>query len=385
MAGAEIIGNEELQKIKEIFENDSVNLYRYGNGNYAANELEGKIADYFNLKYAHVVSSGTAAIHCALAGLGVGPGDEVITTAFTFLAPIEAISALGAIPIIVNIDNTFHLDPDEVEKAITDKTKAVLSIPMWAAPDMEKLVSICRNNNILLIEDAAQSLGATYKSKKIGTFGVVSSFSFDAGKTLHTGEGGVVVTSDKEIYNKVAEFSDHGHMHLDGLPRGKDPRRKPGLNYRMSEVTAAIGIAQFDKLEMILKRCKKNKYIIKDKIINLKNIEFRVFNDDEFGAQGDTLIFSLDNHELALEFEKRLNVHGYSTKILPEAIDWHYAGSWNHILGKYDEYKGIDLNKKYGKTKHLLKRSICLNIPFNYNEEACLKLAETIEKISESI
>ena len=385
MAGAEIIGKEELQKIKEIFENDSVNLYRYGNGNYAANQLEKKIADYFNLKYAHVVSSGTAAIHCALAGSGIGPGDEVITTAFTFLAPIETISALGAIPVIVNIDNTFNLDPVEVEKAITDKTKAVLSIPMWAAPDMGKLVSICRNNNILLIEDAAQSLGATYKSKKIGTFGQVSSFSFDAGKTLHTGEGGVVVTNDKEIYNKVAEFSDHGHMHVDGLPRGKDPRRKPGLNYRMSEITAAIGLAQFDKLELILKRCKKNKYIIKDKIINLDNIEFRMFNDDEYGAQGDTLIFSLDNHELALEFEKRLNDHGYSTKILPEAIDWHYAGSWVHILDEYDKYKGIDLNKKYEKTKHLLKRSICLNIPFSYNEEECLKLAKTIEKISESI
>ena len=380
MAGSEIIGKEEFQEIKKVFEKNPVNLYRYGGGNYAARKLEEKISRYFSVKYSHVVSSGTAAIHCALAGSGVGPGDEVITTAFTFLAPIEAICSLGAVPVIVDINETFNLNPDEVEKAITNKTKAILSIPMWSAPDMSRLVNISKKYDIMLIEDSAQSLGASYKSKKIGTFGSVASFSFDAGKTLHTGEGGVVITNDKDIYDKVAEFSDHGHMHVEGLPRGKDPRRKPGLNYRMSEVTAAIGIAQFNKLNFILDRCTRNKYIIKEKLESLKNIKFRKF-DDEKGAQGDTIIFSLKNRESAIEFEKRLNDFGYSTKILPEAMEWHFAGSWGHLLDRYKKYKSINLESKYKFTGDLLRRSICLNILVKYSEKDCKDLAEVIEKI----
>ena len=380
MAGSEIIGKEELQEIKKVFEKNPVNLYRYGSGNYAARELEKKISKYFSVKYSHVVSSGTAAIHCALAGAGIGPGDEVITTAFTFLAPIETICSLGAVPVIVDINETFNLNPEEVEKAITNKTKAILSIPMWSAPNMDQLINISKKYNIMLIEDSAQSLGATYKSKKIGTFGSVASFSFDAGKTLHTGEGGVVITNDKDIYDKVAEFSDHGHMHVEGLPRGKDPRRKPGLNYRMSEVTAAIGIAQFNKLDFILNRCTRNKYIIKDKLRNFKNITFRKFDDEE-GAQGDTLIFSLKNRKMAIEFEKRLNDFGYSTKILPEAMDWHFAGSWSHLLKNIDIYKGIELENKYQFTGKLLKRSICLNIQVNSSKKECQKFADRMYNI----
>ena len=380
MAGSEIIGKEELQEIKKVFDKNPVNLYRYGGGNYAARKLEEKISNYFSVKYSHVVSSGTAAIHCALAGAGIGPGDEVITTAFTFLAPIETICSLGAVPVIVDINETFNLNPDEVEKAITNKTKAILSIPMWSAPDMGRLVNISKKHNIMLIEDSAQSLGASYKSKKIGTFGSVASFSFDAGKTLHTGEGGVVITNDKDIYDRVAEFSDHGHMHVEGLPRGKDPRRKPGLNYRMSEVTAAIGIAQFNKLDFILERCTRNKYLIKDKLKNFNNITFRKF-DDEKGAQGDTLIFSLKNRKMAIEFEKRLNDFGYSTKILPEAMEWHFAGSWSHLIKSIDIYKYVDLESKYEFTGELLRRSICINIQVNFSEEDCLELADKIFNI----
>jgi len=134
MAGAELIGKEELSEIMELFSHEKVNLYRYGGGNYKTREFEKKFAEWMGVSYAHAVSSGTAAIHCALAGAGVGPGDEVITTAWTFIAPIEAISALGAVPVPVEIDETYHLDPLAVERAITEKTKAVVVVPMWAAP-----------------------------------------------------------------------------------------------------------------------------------------------------------------------------------------------------------------------------------------------------------
>ncbi|NTW51399.1 MAG: DegT/DnrJ/EryC1/StrS family aminotransferase [Chlorobiaceae bacterium] len=384
MAGAELIGREELAEIQDLFSREKTVLYRYAPGNYKAREFEEKFASYMGLKYAHAVSSGTAAIHCALAGAGVGPGDEVITTAWTFIAPVEAAAALGAVPVPVEIDETYHLDPKEIEKAITPKTKAIVAIPMWAPPKMDEISAICDKHGIILIEDAAQALGATYKGRKLGTIGKVASFSFDAGKTLHVGEGGIIVTDDKDIYDRVAEFSDHGHMHVPGLPRGKDPRRAKGLNYRLSEVTAAIGIAQLGKIDYILSKARENKYRIKDRISHLDNLIMRPFTD-EAGAQGDTLIFKLRDRQTALKFEAHLTENGFGTKILPEAIDWHYASIWGHLLKAYDRYRDVNLEELWPRTGELLQSSICLNIPVLMDDTTIDKLVAAIITGAEKI
>ncbi|HWR01409.1 MAG TPA: DegT/DnrJ/EryC1/StrS family aminotransferase [Chlorobaculum sp.] len=384
MAGAELIGREELAEIQDLFSREKTVLYRYAPGNYKAREFEEKFAAYMGLKYAHAVSSGTAAIHCALAGAGVGPGDEVITTAWTFIAPVEAAAALGAVPVPVEIDETYHLDPKEVEKAITPKTKAIVAIPMWAPPKMDEIADICDRHGIILIEDAAQALGATYKGRKLGTIGKVASFSFDAGKTLHVGEGGIIVTDDKDIYDRVAEFSDHGHMHVPGLPRGKDPRRAKGLNYRLSEVTAAIGLAQLGKIDYILSKARENKYRIKDRIRHLDNLVMRPFTD-EAGAQGDTLIFKLRDRQTALQFEAHLTENGFGTKILPEAIDWHYASIWGHLLKAYDRYRDVNLEELWPRTGELLQSSICLNIPVLMDDATIDKLVAAIISGAEKI
>ena len=381
MAGAELIGKEELEEVLELFNKEKVTLYRYGPNNYKAKELEAQFAQYMGVKYAHAVSSGTAAIHCALAAVGIEPGDEVITTAWTFVAPIEAIYSLGATPVLINLDSSFSLDPAELESKITKKTKAIVCVPMWASPDMDKIVKICDKHSIMLIEDAAQSLGAEYKGKKLGTFGALGSFSFDAGKTLHVGEGGMVITNDKALYDKVAEYSDHGHMHVEGIPRGKDPRQMPGLNYRMSELTAAVGIAQLRKINFILEEATKNKYKLKNKIIDISNIKMRFFYDED-GAQGDTLIFSLDSTKNALALEKALFEKGYGTKILPEAIDWHYGGSWTHI---FQDKTSEELEVEFKNTGDLLRRSICLNIPVNMPEDAISNIAEIITDFCQKI
>ncbi|KZK74750.1 MAG: aminotransferase DegT [Pelodictyon luteolum] len=384
MAGAELIGREELAEIQELFNKEKVNLYRYGGGNYKAREFEEKFAAWMGVKYAHAVSSGTAAIHCALAGAGIGPGDEVITTAWTFIAPIEAISALGAVPVPVELDETYHLDPLEVEKAITPKTKAVVAVPMWASPKMDELAEICRRHNLTLVEDAAQALGATYKGRKLGTIGRVGSFSFDAGKTLHTGEGGIIITNDRDIYDRAAEFSDHGHMHLEGLPRGKDPRRAKGLNLRLSEVTAAIGLGQLSKIEFILRKAKENKKQIKDAIRHLPNITLRPFADED-GSQGDTLIFRVRDREAALRFEAHLMGKGFGTKILPEALDWHFAGVWDHLLKAYDRYSDKDLESLWPKTGAMLRSSICLNIPVLMDDDTIARLIAAIIAAAEEM
>lgn len=381
MAGAELVGKEELAEILELFSHDSVNLYRYGKGNYKVAEFESAFADYIGVKYAHAVSSGTAAIHCALAAAGVGPGDEVLTTAWTFVAPIEAIVALGATPVLVNIDETFGLNATELELKITSKTKAVVAVPMWSAPDMKAIVGICDRLNITLIEDAAQSLGAEYRGKKLGSFGALGTFSFDAGKTLHVGEGGMVVTDDKQLYDLVAEFSDHGHMHVAGLPRGKDPRRSPGLNYRMSEITGAVGLAQLKKIDFILSRASQNKANLKAQLRDIPNIALRAFHD-EAGSQGDTLIFSFASAEDALGLEVALNKQGYGTKILPEAMDWHYGGVWTHI---FQDMSGEDLAGAFRSTGNLLTRSVCLNIPVLWSEHNISEVATIIRAYCASL
>ena len=379
MAGAELIGKEELEQIKRLFEKSAVNLYRYGQNNFLAKELEQKFADYMGVKYAHLLSSGTAAIHSALAACGIGPGDEVITTAYTFVAPVEAIAALGAIPIPVNIDSTYHLDPQEIKKNISNKTKAIVSIPMWAAPHMNQITEIAKQNNLMLIEDSAQALGAEYKGKKLGTFGDIGSFSFDAGKTLHTGEGGIIVTNNKDLYDKAAEFSDHGHMHVSDLPRGLDPRRIKGLNLRMSELTAAVGIAQLNKIDFILHESKKNKAYIKNQLLDIPNITFREFTDEE-GSQGDTLIFNFENAKTAINVSKYMDKKGLGTKILPEAFDWHYAGAWIHIFKDIEYYKNININRQWALTEDLLRKSVCINIPINISSERCDEIVQIIKK-----
>ena len=383
MPGSELIGKQEFEALKKIFDSKNICFYRYAAQDSRVAEFEKKFADYMGVNYAHAVSSGTAAIHSALASVGIGPGDEVITTAFTFIAPLEAIAALGAIPIPVDIDETYHLDPREVEKAITDKTKAVVSIPMWAAPKMDQLEEICEKNNLILIEDAAQALGGKYNGKKLGTFGKVGSFSFDWGKTISTGEGGMIITNDKETYDRAAEFSDHGHMHVPNIPRGRDPRRTPGLNYRMSELSAAIGLAQLEKIDSILKSAKMIKSKLKNKLEMIEGLKFREFTD-ESGAVGHMLIFKLKDINKAKYFDEYLSKNGLSASILPEAFDWHFAGAWSHLLSKYEQFSNVDLNKIFARSAKILKSSIGLSISLRMDNEKIERIVEVIKDATTS-
>ena len=384
MPGFELVGKEELEEIQKMFDKGKGNLYRYGPDNHAVRELEKRFCEKFGVKYAHGVSSGTAAIHSALAAVGVSKGDEVITTAFTFVAPVEAICALGAIPVPVEIDETYHLDPIEVEKSITPRTKAIIAIPMWASPKMDEIIKICDKKGVVLVEDSAQCLGGSYKGSKLGTLGKIGTFSFDMGKTMTTGEGGMIITDDEELYKKAAEFSDHGHMHLPDLPRGQDPRRVPGLNYRMSELTGAVGLAQLSRIDYALNIMKKNKHRIKESISDIPDLNFRKFADEE-GSLGDTLIFSLPDNEAALNMAKLLAEKGFNSKILPEAFEWHFAGSWNHIFENISGYDKQSLSAYWPKTYELLSKSIALPIFINMPENLIHQLVDAIEQSANQI
>jgi perosamine synthetase len=206
-------------------------------------EFEGLFASYIGTKYAVATSSGTAALHIALLASGIGNGDEVITTPFSFIATANAILLCGAKPVFVDIDkDTFCIDPGLIRAKITSKTKAVLPVHLYGQPcDMKEIVRICREHNLILLEDACQAHGAEFYGKKMGSFGI-GCFSFYATKNMTTGEGGMITTDDRDIADRARMIRNHGQ-------KERYIHELLGHNYRMTEIAAAIGICQLKKLD----------------------------------------------------------------------------------------------------------------------------------------
>jgi 8-amino-3,8-dideoxy-alpha-D-manno-octulosonate transaminase len=193
----------------------------------------------------------------------VGAGDEVIVPPFTFVATIEAVLHEGAVPIFTEIDDTLCLDPVGIEAAITSRTRAVIPVHMCGAmARIDEIKRVCDQRRLILIEDACQAVGGTFRGKALGTFGRMGCFSFDPVKTVTCGEGGAVITDDKTLYAAADAFADHGHDHL-GNDRGLEGHSIIGTNYRISELNAAVGLGQLRKLDAILEKQRKHKRILK--------------------------------------------------------------------------------------------------------------------------
>ena len=213
-------------------------------------KFEKSFADYLNIEFSSTVSNGTTALHMCLSALGIGKDDEVIVPSFTYIASVNSIKYVGAKPVFVDSDeHTWNLDVRLVESLITDKTKAIMAVHLYGNPcDMEQLKSLCDAKEIYLIEDVAEALGSMYQNKYLGTFGDVASFSFFGNKTITTGEGGMVVSSNKKIIERVKSLKNQGASDK------KYWYEEIGYNYRMTNIAAAIGLSQLENIESILKR-----------------------------------------------------------------------------------------------------------------------------------
>ena len=276
MPGFEIFGDEERKEVQDVL--DTGVLFRYGfdgvrKGHWKAKTFESELAKRIGSEYCHLSSSGTAALCIAFAACGIGAGDEVVVPPFTFIATIEAVLDAGAVPVFSEIDETLCLDPKSIESVITSRTKAVLPVHMCGAmAHIEEIRSFCDQKGLVLIEDACQSLGATFNGKSLGTFGQMGCFSFDPVKTITCGEGGAVVTDDKELYTLADAYADHGHDHI-GNDRGLEGHPILGTNFRISELNAAVGVAQLKKLDFILEKQRLHKKVIKDALAQLSSTE----------------------------------------------------------------------------------------------------------------
>ena len=335
MPGNEIIGKEELNELKKIFTVSNGVLFAHAfdkrrKGIFRIRIFEKKLANFFRTDFVQCVSSGTAAIKIALKAIGVKPGDEVITQGFNFIATIEAILDVGAVPIITNIDDTLNMCPKDLKKKISSKTKAVIPVHMLGfSADMEKIKQICKKKKIPILEDNCESVGAKFKNKFLGTLGDVGVLSFDFGKNITTGEGGAILTNKQKIFKYSREYHDHGHELNPKLPRGLDTVKIFGFNYRMTEMQGAIGIAQLKKLNFILKE-NKFRYKILENLISKK---FKIRKKIKFNEPSyDTFMFEVDNFRKKKKIINFLKKNNIGTKNVPDALKWHFATYWKHAI-----------------------------------------------------
>ncbi len=396
MPGTEYFGEEEKKEVMDVLNTGA--LFRYNHpelrqGMWKAKELEAEVCRYTGAAYAHAVSSGSAAVACCMAASGIGHGDEVIVPPFTFMATIEAVLYAGALPVFAEIDETLCLSAEGIKKAITPRTKAVLLVHMCgAAGDLDGIQKVCEDNDILLIEDSAQALGAFYRGTHVGLFGACSAFSFDFFKITTAGEGGIFFTNSKEAYDKADTFSDHGHNHV-GDNRGMEDHPFLGFNYRISELHAAVGLAQMKKLHQIREDKKRNKTIFKQKIAELPGLEFRHMDDPE-GDSGTFLNFFLPTKEKAEETVKVFSENG-----IPGAAYWytnmyHFINQWDHLkelraaaplaihhLGAPQDYSNLELPK----SQDVMSRLISFGIRGTWTEDEVNalgdKMKETLSKV----
>lgn len=365
MPGFELFGAEERKEVNDVLETGI--LMRYGfdgprKGIWKAQELEKAITEVFGCKYAQLTSSGTAALTTAMAALNIGAGDEVIMPAFTFVASFEAVLSVGAIPVLVEVDETLTLDPAAVRSAITPRTKCVMPVHMCGSmADLDALKQICDEHKLILLEDACQSIGGTYKGKALGTIGHAGTFSFDFVKTITCGEGGVVMTNSEDVYVKSDGYTDHGHDHQ-GVDRGADLHPFIGYNYRISELHAAVGLAQIRKLDTFLSMQRKNNKALRAHLEAIPEIRFRKV-PDEAGDSCSFLSWFLPTEELTKAVIAEMKEQG----ILAGNFYW-YANNW-HYISKWDH----------------LKNATALNNLNNDQQQALLKLKETSFPTSDAI
>jgi len=392
MPGYELFGAQERKEVNDVLETGI--LMRYGfdgarKGIWKAKELEQELCKTFNAAHAQLVSSGTAALTTAMAALGIGAGDEVIMPTFTFVASFEAVLSVGAIPVLVDIDETLTLSPEAVEAAITKHTKAVMPVHMCGSmSQMDELKAICAKYNLLLLEDACQAIGASYKGQAVGTIGDAGTFSFDFVKIITCAEGGAVITNNKEVYEKCDQYSDHGHDHM-GRDRGADLHPYLGYNFRISELHAAVGLAQVRRLGEFLALQRKNHSIIYNRLKQVEGLSFRQI-PDAAGDTGSFLSFFLPTEDMARDAIAGLQAAGLAGNFYWYDNNWHYirkwqhlqSGSWMHRL--HDDQKKMVMhysNQAFPVSDMIMSRCISSLISLVWTEEQAQERAEKIAEV----
>ena len=393
MPGFELFGDAERSSVNDVLDNGV--LMRYGfdgmrKGHWKAKELEAELQHALKTDHVQLVSSGTAAVSVALAAAGVGAGDEVIMPTFTFVASFEAIMMLGAIPVLVDIDDTLTLDPKAVEAAVTDKTKAVMVVQMCGSMgDMDALRKVCDTHNLIFVEDACQAIGGSYKGKPLGSIADLGCFSFDFVKTITCGEGGAVVTNNQDYYLNADHYSDHGHDHI-GSDRGAETHPILGYNFRISELHAAVGLAQVKRLPEFIAIQKRNYTILRNAIAQVPGVTFR--RVPEGGEESYAFLnFFMPDSESGQKVAEAFKTNGIDVCWNYFHNNWHYLKKWNHLKDlkslhpiSEEVREGLEYlqHKEYPQSDAYISRNLSCLIKLSWTKaevkERAKKMAEII-------
>ena len=327
--GVELIGEEEIAEVMQVLRNRA--LSRYGSADDPAfgakvRTVEQEIAGLAGVRFGlGLHGGGSAGLWVSLVGLGIGPGDEVIVPGFTFVASISAIVFARATPVLAEVDDSFNLDPADVESRITPRTRAILVVHMLGAPArLDELKAIADRHGIALVEDCAQAFGATYQGQGVGGIGTLGVYSFNEYKTITCGDGGMIVTDDEELYGRLFAIHDQGHA-PNRLGSKYAERPFLGMNFRMTELSGAVLLAQVRKLDLIRDHLRANKAIVKSAIADLPGLGFRTIVDPE-GDLATHLVVTFPSPEIAKRVADELG------SITLAASGWHVYSNMEHLL-----------------------------------------------------
>jgi 8-amino-3,8-dideoxy-alpha-D-manno-octulosonate transaminase len=399
--GGMAIGEEEEQAVVEVIRHKRLFRY-YGveSGPSKTAEFEAAYARHMGVQYACAVNSGTAALICALVAAGVGPGDEVIVPAYTWIAPASAVVMVGGIPILAEVDSSLTLDPADVRRKITPLTRAILAVHMRGAPaDLEPLLAIAREHGLAMVEDVAQANGGSYHGRRLGSIGDVGAFSLQFNKIITTGEGGMVITDDRAKWLRAVAFHDPVGAGRVADVRPDEVPSFPGQCYRASEFIGAVGLVQLGRLEGLLTAMRARKRRIKAGLRGIPGLEFRHIND-EHGDTGIAIILFLPTAQQAQEFGTALAAENVPTLHMynPARRDLHVYAHWNQILGQHSTtaagfpwapafYKGsVSYSKDLcPRTLDLLGRALNIDVSPLLTDDEVEQTIAAVHKVADAL
>ncbi len=358
--GAYLIGDEERKEVMDVLETGYVS--RYGGEDDPRFKrkvvtLEQEFAKMVGVQHTLAVSGGTGALMASLMALGVKPGVEVLVPGYTYVASMSAIISVGGTPVFTEIDESLTMDPEDIERKMTPRTKVVMPVHTLGNPaNMNLILEIARKHDLLVLEDCCQGLGGAYQGKKLGSIGAMGAFSLNINKTITSGDGGMVTTNDRTLYERAFGYHDQGHLPFGmGVKIGGQPLI--GINLRMNELTGGFALGQMKKLDRILALLKQKKLKFK-KIIEeagLKEMSFRKINDPGECHTLVTILFK--DGDTARRVAKTLR-----TKTVAES-GWHVYNEMEQILSWTDGEGRTPFRKHMlPQTDDILGRAINLSV-----------------------
>jgi 8-amino-3,8-dideoxy-alpha-D-manno-octulosonate transaminase len=389
------IGEEEVAEVTKVLRSGQIFRFHPGLENSYCSQLENLFREMTGCEYALAVGGGTAALICGLVGAGIGDGDEVLIPGHTYIASASSVLIAGGIPVLVEVDESLNMDPADIESKITSRTRAILPVHMRGVPcKMDEILEIADNHNLMVIEDVAQACGGTYKGKPLGSFGKVGCFSLQQYKIITAGEGGMVVTNDRRIYERAAVRHDSAMCFWRSEDSVVDPF--PGENFRMNEMEGALGVVQFGRMEGILSRLRTVKKRIVEALADLPQIRLQDVPDPE-GDCSVALIFFVADEEICPKFSEALQAEGIPAgSVYDKGIpDRHVFPYWEYVMGKLSADRHgrpwtsplHDPSREYHpkmlpRTLSILGRSIVIPLSQTYSDRHIDWIIEAVRKVA---